>query len=255
MKIVIVGAGNIATFFSQKFHQAGFEIVQIISAELIHAQQLAGFFHCSFTNDIQQINKNADVYLFAVKDDILLELATQISLPNKLVIHTAGSIHLNELSGMSMRQACIWCVYSINKNNLPGANDIPLVVNAHFEEDLKIVGTLAKAISHNIYFLNDTQKSSLHLAAVFANNFTNHLFSISKNIVEAEDIPFEILHPIILDTSTKLLKSAPEKNQTGPAIRRDEKTMEKHLTLLQDETFKAIYRLLSASIQKSIQKD
>jgi predicted short-subunit dehydrogenase-like oxidoreductase (DUF2520 family) len=185
----------------------------------------------------------------------LLELATQISLPEKLVIHTAGSIHLHELTGISLRQACIWCVYSINKNNLPSTNDIPLVVNAHLEEDLKIVGTLARAISDNIYFLKDKQKSSIHLAAVFANNFTNHLYAISKNIVEAADIPFEILHPIILDTGTKLLKSAPEKNQTGPAIRRDEKTMQKHLKLLEDETYLAIYRLLSASIQKSIQKD
>lgn len=249
MKIAIVGSGNIATFYAKKFHAAGHEIAQVISAHLTHAKELADNFQCDFSDDIHTLNSDADIFLFAVKDDVLLSFAKNISLKDKLVIHTAGSVHLDELKDLSDHLACIWCVYSINKNNLPENNSIPLVVDTNNNEVLDKVNMLAKAISDNIFYLNDEQKSALHLAAVFANNFTNHLYTISKKIIEQKNIPFETLLPLIMDTATKLQHSAPEQNQTGPAIRHDEKTMEKHLALLQDEEWKKIYAQISDSIR------
>ncbi|MBK8145501.1 MAG: NAD(P)-binding domain-containing protein [Bacteroidetes bacterium] len=126
MKIVLIGSGNIATFFGKKFQTAGFEIVQVISYHLSHAEQLANQLACSFSDNMLDVNRDADVYLFAVKDDVLLEMAKRIFLPDKLVIHTAGSIHLHELAMMSNQLACLWCVYSISKKELPDKKIFPL---------------------------------------------------------------------------------------------------------------------------------
>lgn len=249
MKIVLIGSGNIATFFGKKFQTAGFEIVQVISYHLSHAEQLANQLACSFSDNMLDVNRDADVYLFAVKDDVLLEMAKRIFLPDKLVIHTAGSIHLHELAMMSNQLACLWCVYSISKKELPDKKDIPLVVNCSAAVDREVVKVLADSITTKQYPLDDHQKSVLHLAAVFANNFTNHLFTICKNIVEKEGVPFEILYPIISDTTSKALGGEPEALQTGPASRGDVETMRKHEILLSGQPdFLDIYKVLSKSI-------
>lgn len=249
MKIVIVGTGNIATFFAQKLIEAQHEIVQVISATLEHAKDFANVYKCDFTDDIRQIYKDADAYIFAVKDDVLIQFSHEIILQNKLVIHTAGSVSLAQIKNISDRVACIWCVYSINKNNLPIEKNIPLVVNSIRYEDLNIVKSFAETISENIYELDDVQKSNVHLAAVFANNFVNHLYTISYSILDKKNISFDILKPIIQDTAQKILKHNPAEIQTGPAIRGDEKTMKKHLGMLkEDKILTEIYLLISESI-------
>jgi predicted short-subunit dehydrogenase-like oxidoreductase (DUF2520 family) len=251
MKIAIAGAGNIATFFAKKFQAAGFEIVQVIAAHIKHAQQLAMQHNCSFSDQISDLDPGADVCLFAVKDDVLLEFAAKLRL-QQIVIHTAGSVALSELQAISSRVACIWPVYSINKDHLPNEMNVPLVLNAGSAEVLSITRQLAFAISHQQYVLTDEQKSALHLAAVFANNFTNHLYTISEQITGANGVPFETLLPLILDTAQKVQHSLPRQNQTGPAIRHDEKTMTKHLNMLNDTDWQQIYRLISGSIQRPL---
>ncbi len=251
MKIAVIGSGNIATFFAGKFHAAGFEIVQVISARMEHAKELAGHFQCAYSDQIDDLSDNAETILFAVRDDVLLEYAADIRLQGRLVIHSAGSVHLDEIKRMSDQLACLWCVYSINKNHLPDNENIPLVVNANNNDSLEKVRILANAISGSLFYLDDEQKSVLHLAAVFANNFTNHLYAISKKIADENHIPFETLLPIISDTAEKLYHGTPAQNQTGPAIRHDAKTISKHIALLNEERFRDIYRILTESIQNS----
>lgn len=251
MKIAVIGSGNIATFFSFRLWESGNEIVQVISGTLINAKELASNFHCKFSDSIDELTREADVYLFAIKDDILLKYAFELNLTNKIVIHCAGSISLDQIKPISTNVACIWSVFSINKNSLPSHRNIPLVLNASNDETLKITNRLATQISDTIYFVEDEQKKFLHLGAVFANNFTNHLYSLSKSILEEHLIPFEILIPIIQDTAQKLLKSPPEENQTGPAVRGDQQTMNLHLSLLKNEQVQEIYKLISENIQRT----
>ncbi len=250
MKIAIAGAGNIATFFAKKFQAAGFEIVQVVAAHKEHAQQLAMQLNCSFTDQISDLDPGADVCLFAVKDDVLLDFAAKLRL-KQIVIHTAGSVALSELQAISSRVACIWPVYSIHKDKLPENPSLPLVLNASSDEALEITRSLAFAISQHHYVLTDQQKSSLHLAAVFANNFTNHMYTVSEQITREHGVPFAALLPLIADTAQKVQHSLPQQNQTGPAIRHDEKTMTKHLNMLHDEVWQQIYRLISGSIRQS----
>lgn len=250
MNIAVIGSGNIATFFSRKLNATGFKIVQVMSKNIENAKALAAEFHCEATDQLSALDKTADIFLFAVKDDILLEMVKKISLPGKLVIHTAGSVGLVELSTISEQVACIWPVYSVQKDKIPARENIPLVINAANEEALQKVIPVAAAISDLHYFLSDDQKKQLHLAAVFANNFTNHLYTLSKRILEEKNIPFDILHPMIQATAEKLLQNDPEQNQTGPAIRHDEKTIEKHLEMLgHDEHLLHLYLELTRSIQ------
>jgi predicted short-subunit dehydrogenase-like oxidoreductase (DUF2520 family) len=128
--------------------------------------------------------------------------------------------------------------------------NVPLVLNAGSAEVLSITRQLAFAISPQHYVLTDEQKSALHLAAVFANNFTNHLYAISEQITGANGVPFDTLLPLILDTAQKVQHSLPRQNQTGPAIRHDQKTIDKHLAMLNDTDLQQIYRLISGSIQQ-----
>lgn len=251
MRIAILGSGNVATFFGLQFKKNNHTIVQVISSTTQHAEHLATLLDADFATDINQLTHDADVYLFAVSDDVILNFAKTIKRPNKLIIHTAGSIQLSELALISENSACIWPLYSIQKNNLPDSNTVPLIINASNETSLQQVIQLANAISSNHFFLNEKQKSMAHLAAVFANNFTNHLYTLSEDLLHHEKIPFELILPLIEYTTQKLHQTPPHQNQTGPAIRHDEVTMQKHLDLLQnDEQMSAIYKLLSNSIQK-----
>jgi predicted short-subunit dehydrogenase-like oxidoreductase (DUF2520 family) len=250
MKIAMIGSGNIATFFGMKLKKAGYTFTQVVSATLAHAQILAGKLECDYTDNITQLSQDADVYFFAVKDDVLLEFANNVKLADKLVIHTAGSIQLNELKSISSSISCIWSLYSIQKDNLPSSTQIPLIINYTDKSVQKIVLQLAHTISDKIYELDDHQKSITHLAAVFANNFSNHLFTLTHQILEKENIPFEIMLPIIHNTVEKLAHTLPAQNQSGPAIRHDEKTIHKHLQLLADNPqLSQIYELMTKSIQ------
>lgn len=249
MKIAIIGSGNIASFFANKIYK-NYELTQIISKNIEHAKQLSSKYKCQYSNNLEHLNNDLEVIIFAVKDDVLIELSKTYSFQNKLVIHTAGSVDLDDIKSFSKNISCIWCIYSIQKDNLPTSDSIPLVVNANNETSLNLVKKIAASISKNIIQLSDEQKNILHLAAVFANNFTNHLYVLSKQICEDHQIPFDILKPIILNTAEKVQNQNPKLLQSGPAIRHDKQTMEKHLMLIQNDNLKKLYSLLSTSIQQ-----
>ncbi|MBK7763889.1 MAG: DUF2520 domain-containing protein [Bacteroidetes bacterium] len=252
MKIVILGSGNIATFFAHRFQQNGHEIVQVYSRTELHAQQLASQLHCNYTSSLHEINKTADVYVLAVSDDAVLTICETLNLNNKLVLHTAGTLSLHHIDQSSANTGSIWCVYSIQKHAWPNHKNIPCVINASNEESLLLVQELAKCISDQIIHLDDELKLNLHVAAVFANNFSNYLFGISYDILKNHNLSFNILLPLIQDTVNKLIHLTPTELQSGPAKRGDVKTIEKHLTLLSSQTqYQEIYKLLSEAIMKA----
>lgn len=250
MKISIIGSGNVATFLGLKLKES-FHIVQVISQNINHAKELAAKLNCEFDDDIQKLNKKIDILIFAVKDDVLIEYVSKIHLENILVIHCAGSISLNQINAISSHTACIWPVYSIHKNKLPPKDfDIPLVLQANCETSKSVVLQLSESISAKHFFLNDEQKSYLHLAAVFVNNFTNHFYHLGQNICQQHQISFDILKPIILQTAQNIQTINPSETQTGPAIRRDLLTIEKHLLQLTDKEVQTLYSIISENIQK-----
>ncbi len=248
-KIVLIGAGNIATFFASKIKKSTFEIVQIISKNEEHAKTLASSIACKYANTINDIDSTADIIILATPDTYLLELNNLLCFKNKVVIHTAGSIALKELQNISEHIACIWPVQSIHKNRLP-QNEVPLVVNATDAVSKIVVLDVANAISSIVEYCNDEQKEYLHLACVFANNFTNHMVALSEQLCVENKVPFELLQQLIKDTFEKINVQSPHNLQTGPAIRNDENTIEKHLLLLKDKPHMLdIYKAITRSIQ------
>jgi len=250
MNIAIIGSGNVAHFFALRLKAAGIKPLQILSPNADHARALAEKVESSYATNLEELDTRADMYLLAVKDDVLRNLPATECWREKLLIHTAGSVSLSDLERLSERVACIWPLYSLSKELLPTHREIPLVINCKVEQDLHLVKALAQTLSDRLYFLDDAQKTQAHLAAVFANNFSNHLFALARRIAEEHGIPFDLLLPLIDHTVAKLHSATPEQNQTGPAIRHDEQTMEAHLQLLQQDPLRAaLYRMMSNSIQ------
>jgi predicted short-subunit dehydrogenase-like oxidoreductase (DUF2520 family) len=248
-KICIIGSGNVAHFMGKKLLHSQHQVVQIISPNIEHARKLAEVLNCDYADIITNINPIVDVVILAINDDAIKKIAPNDLLKTKIVIHTAGSVSLEDIQHLSPRTACIWPVYSISKNNLPSSDKIPLAVNFSINEIKAPLMNLAQSMSSNVFLLNDEQKMIAHVSAVFANNFSNHLFAIAEKLLDKQHIPFDILMPLIKNTVEKLNTHSPADNQTGPAIRKDEKTIQKHLNLLTDSD-KIIYEMLTKSIQE-----
>lgn len=251
MKVVIIGSGNIAAFFGIKMYEAGWNIIQVVSKNATNAQQLAQHFNTDYTNQANCIKQDADLYILAVNDNALVEFENISWLSEKQVIYTAGSITIDKVKAISTKIACIWPIYSIQKNNLPTSSSIPLVITHSEHVDKTILHKLANTISSNLFFLSEIQKQNTHLAAVIANNFSNHLYTLAKQVLDQNNIPFELLLPLIQNTTEKLMHSSPEQNQTGPAIRHDGITISHQIEILnQNKNLQDIYKILTLSIQQ-----
>lgn len=252
MRIVFIGSGNIAHFFAPVLSRKGHDIVQVYSRTHAHASALAALTGSAATDKLADIVTDADVYILAIKDDALAEVSAQLKFPGKTVIHCAGAVSLDVLEQVSENRAVIWSLYSVHKNNLPQSSTVPLIVEGNNDQALETAYSIAGAISESVLKTDYEQRQLLHLNAVFANNFTNHLLTIAQKICEANKLPFEILHPIIRQTLEQTEIIRPAESQTGPAIRHDEATMVKHLQLLSPyPEWQEIYARISKSIQET----
>ena len=126
---------------------------------------------------------------------------------------------------------------------------IPICLESEYPGDFSLLETLAKCISENVYKIDSKQRQALHVAAVFVSNFTNHMYKLGSDICNDNNIPFDILKPLIVETADKIMHLSPQEAQTGPAIRNDKKTLEKHLEFIKDQNQKNIYNTITESIQ------
>lgn len=253
MRIVFLGSGNIAHFFAPVLSRKGHDIVQVYSRTLTHASSLAALTGSAVTDDLTAIDPDADVYILAIKDDALAEVAAQLSFEGKTVIHCAGAVSLDVLQQVSANRAVIWALYSVRKHNLPERSDVPLIVEGSNEQALDMAYRIASDISDRVLKTDYTHRQMLHLNAVFVNNFTNHLLTIAQKICEQHQLPFDILQPIIRQTLEQTEKILPSESQTGPAIRHDEATIAKHLELLAAYPgWQEVYASISKSIQDTV---
>lgn len=252
MRIVFIGSGNIAHFFATRLKSRGHDIVQVYSRDTGHAEALAALCDIpTVTTDLAAIDRDADVYILAIKDDALAEVAQQLSFPGKVVLHCAGAVSLDTIAPVSEHLAVIWALYSIRKNNLPGSSRIPLIVEANTGKARELALALAGDISETVLETDLLQRRMLHLNAVFVNNFTNHLLTIAQKLGEEYQLPFAILQPIIQQTLEQTQKVLPSESQTGPAVRHDEDTIRRHLSLLSGHpAWQQIYADISASIRQ-----
>lgn len=254
-KIALIGAGNVNWHLGHALPKKHYSICQVYSRTRASAQALAKSLDCSFTTKLAKVDTEADIVLIAVSDDAIAEVANKLVYledAKRLFIHTSGSTSLSILSNHFSKCGVFWPPQSLRKEDKIDIKQTPFVLVAEDENVLEIE-KFANRISRKVTLLSEDQKSNLHLAAVFSNNFVNHLFSIAFDICQEKGLDFELLLPIIKETTAKIKNNNPSLLQTGPAIRADQKTLKNHLALLKkNKELKKIYSLLSESINPKL---
>ncbi len=197
------------------------------------------------SRDLKDLSET-DVTIIAVSDDAIPEVSSKIQ--NSFVVHTSGNTEMNQLKN-STRKGVFYPPQSFTKEKQIDFSQVPFCLETENEEDYQLLCHLANMLGSQFYKIDSQQRKYIHIAAVFANNFTNHLFQIAKDICDTQQIPFHILYPIIEETSKKIKSMDPKNAQTGPAIRNDQKTIKNHLNLL-NSSQKDIYQKLTNSIQE-----
>ncbi len=256
MNISFIGAGKVGKVLALKFKSAGHHIHQVFSRKLDHAKALADLTGSVPTNDIHSINDDADIYFLAVKDDAILELASSLKIDQKIIVHCSGATPISVFEGIHKNYGVFYPLQTFSSDIEPDFSELPICIAANNTETEKTLFNLAKTICPNIYQINEEQRKNLHIAAVFANNFSNYLFNIAEDICIRSEIDFKILLPLIKQTVRKIESSKPSEVQTGPAIREDYGSIEKHLVTLKNEApeFLDLYRLMTNMIIQSKNK-
>lgn len=245
VKIVIIGSGNVAQHLIATFEEnAAIEIVQVYSRKL-HSK-VAGIDTYRMVYDLANL-READLYIIAVSDDAISAVAQALPFVNRLVVHTSGTAPITAINAKN-RSGVFYPLQTFTKNKAVDFKTIPICLEAENSTDYRVIEKVAKSISDSVYPINSEQRKALHVAAVFVNNFTNHLFQIGEAICKKNHVPFEILKPLIAETVSKINDLNPAEAQTGPAKRNDQTTIQTHLNYLADENQKNIYKILTQSI-------
>lgn len=271
MKIVLIGAGNLATHLGKALHAAGHDMLQVFSRTMQSAETLASLLDAEPLTDIAQVRDDADVYIFSVKDSALVQLVAQLCRHEadglgedgavnalrkakkgeheRVFLHTAGSMPMSVFKGMAQHYGVLYPMQTFSKQRAVDFSIIPCFVEANDEFAQKQIEGLAREISGRVYQLSSEDRKYLHLSAVFACNFANHCYAISQELLEEHGIPFGVMLPLINETAAKVHEMKPKDAQTGPAVRYDENVIGKQSKLLENHPhFKKVYDSMSKSI-------
>lgn len=271
MKIVLIGAGNLATHLGKALRAAGHDMLQVFSRTMQSAETLASLLDAEPLTDIAQVRDDADVYIFSVKDSALVQLVAQLCRHEadglgedgvvnalrkakkgeheRVFLHTAGSMPMSVFKGMAQHYGVLYPMQTFSKQREVDFSIIPCFVEANDEFAQKQIEGLAREISGRVYQLSSEDRKYLHLSAVFACNFANHCYAISQELLEEHGIPFDVMLPLINETAAKVHEMMPKDAQTGPAVRYDENVIGKQSKLLENHPhFKKVYDSMSKSI-------
>ena len=246
MQIVLIGSGNVAFHLAKAFTEAQIPVSQIFGRNTTELQKISEQFSIPFSTETLV---DADLYIISVSDSSIAEVSSLIKNKNALVTHTSGSVSREALSG-NYRKSVFYPLQTFSKSKNLDYSKIPFFIDAENENDEEILKNLASKISKNVMLANDEKRKYIHLTAVFACNFVNHLYARAKEISDSQGIPFDYFLPLIDETTQKIHELEPKLAQTGPAIRNDEKVLKLHESLLTDEEKLKIYKTLNESIKK-----
>ncbi|WP_406843623.1 Rossmann-like and DUF2520 domain-containing protein [Flavobacterium soyae] len=251
IRITIIGSGNVAQHLIKAFSASPLvEIVQAFSrkkealSHLLDSEKIVTEFTAL---------KNADLYIISVSDNAISEVSSQLPFKDRLVVHTSGTTSIDVLDSKN-KKGVFYPLQTFSKNKTVDFSIIPICLETKNQNDYKILETAAKSISNAVFSISSEQRKALHVAAVFVNNFTNHLYQIGQEICEEHQVPFKVLKPLIQETAEKIKTLDPIDAQTGPAKRRDSVTTNAHLGFITNENQKNIYKILTQSIQHNGKK-
>jgi predicted short-subunit dehydrogenase-like oxidoreductase (DUF2520 family) len=248
LKVTVIGAGNVGFHLTHALYEVGCNIVQIFSRNKNRFNDFAEHFTPCFTTNLAKLNTAVDVFVIAVSDDAIAKVAAQIPNNGAIVVHTSGAVPSTVLKAHK-RYGVFYPLQTFTRNQTVDFEALPFCIDANEAAAQQLLMQLAHKLSNKVYAINDQQRAALHVAAVFVNNFTNHLLAIGEQLTQIHGVPFAVLQPLINETFAKIQNQSPAKVQTGPAKRGDRATLAQHKALLNDMPYyKAIYELLSNSI-------
>ena len=248
LKVVVIGSGNVAQHLIKAFLNSG--KVSLVQAFARNPEKLAGILPSNMITDSYDNLAEADVYILSVSDDAIQTVSSQLPFSDRFVVHTSGSVPLDQLDNRN-RRGVFYPLQTFSRNKKVDFKEIPFCLESEQVADYKILEELAESISPLTYRISSQQRQALHVAAVFVNNFTNHLYAQGNSICKENDIPFDILKPLIQETANKIKTLSPDDAQTGPAKRNDKTTIQRHLDFIKDPVQKDIYTILTQSIQNT----
>ncbi|HNZ42908.1 MAG TPA: DUF2520 domain-containing protein [Bacteroidales bacterium] len=247
--IVIIGAGNVAVNLAHAFRKAGKNIRCIYSRDAARARHLANSVGADFTDKFEMLPNKADLFLIAVTDSAIAEVADKLSSTEGIVAHTSGSVAISVLNKRSAGQGVFYPLIHLSSENIIDFTTVPLCLEATTEKTMQALWQLAGTISEKVFSVTSDDRKILHLAAVFACNFTNLNYIIAEEILKKNGLPFELLHPLIAGLARKIQTASPSTIMTGPAIREDYEVIAAHLNMLESiPHYQEIYQMLTKTI-------
>lgn len=246
LSVVIIGSGNVAQHLIKAFSSSE----DVVLAQ-VYARNPGKVSHLlpkdKITADINSL-PIADVYIISVTDDAIETVSAELPFSNRLIVHTSGSTGIDKLDTKN-RRGVFYPLQTFSAAKAVDFKTIPLCLESEFPEDYALLEQLAHSLSNSVYAIDSKQRQALHVAAVFTSNFVNHMYVLGSEVCAQNNIPFDILKPLITEVAEKINHLPPAKAQTGPAVRNDQSTIQRHLDFLQDSRMKEIYTLLTQSIQ------
>lgn len=248
----ILGSGNVAFHLGKVLAQKGIHVDAVYSPNTVHAAALAAQLHTNAINDCTNLPLSSDLYIIAVKDTAIEEVSNQLPEVKGLVVHTSGNTSMEVLS-KHKHCGVFYPLQTISKHSEVNFAHVPMLLETREQEDMERLKQLADTIGAQSYEVNSDKRKIVHVAAVFANNFSNHLYGIAQQILTANNLSFDMLKPLIQETANNIQTHNPQEVQTGPAVRGDQTTIDKHLKLLEGmPEYAQLYKLLSQNIKDSL---
>ena len=233
MKITFVGCGNVAIVLARLCVERGHEIIQVVARNKIAGEDFAKMFSCSLINFNEQPTKEIDIVIVSLSDNSLPEAVYNLNFGSVPVVHTAGSCSMDVLEKTSKNYGVLYPLQTLRKE-METVPEIPFLIEGNNEETVVFIQKFAATLSDNVTIQNAEKRLRLHASAVIVNNFTNYLYSVAEKFCNDEKVDFKLLLPLIKQTSARVQNNSPLSVQTGPAVRGDITTLDKHLRLLTD---------------------
>jgi predicted short-subunit dehydrogenase-like oxidoreductase (DUF2520 family) len=250
-RIIIAGAGNVGTHLAVALHQAGVEIAQIYSRTRESASELAKQVGCGYTTSPAEIERNSGTILLTLSDSVIPSFLQKTGPLDILLVHTAGSVPMEILRPFGKRCGVLYPLQTFTRGVPLDLSAVPVLIEASDEEALACLNSLASRISGRVIASSSEERLRYHLAAVFCNNFSNHMMALAEDWLRAQGLPFEMLESLVKETARKALATGPAHAQTGPAMRNNIELLELHQRMLKDfPDLQKMYTFVSDSIRK-----
>ncbi|EDM43451.1 hypothetical protein SCB49_00340 [unidentified eubacterium SCB49] len=248
ISVTIIGYGNVGSHLVKAIYGSAYaKITQVYSRSAFSLPHTMD--HIACINSFDDLAE-ADCYIIAVPDDHIKHVSAQLPFTDKLVVHTSGSVSMDVLDPKN-RQGVFYPLQTFSKNKDVDFKEIPICIEAAQADDLELLNKLGASISEKVSKITSDERAKMHVAAVFVNNFVNHLYHISEEIMEEHNLDFSLLKPLIKETASKIETLSAKQAQTGPAKRNDLQTIKRHTNQLTDDTQKDIYSLLTKAIKET----